>query len=269
MRAFLLGPLLACLAWPAFADARMTVLVDVLKLQEAAVILRDEGLAYADELNADMLGGQGGAGWQVQVSAIYDPARLVEEVRQALEAELDSGAVEASIAFFSTPLGSRIVTLENAARRAMAAQEVEEAARGRYLDLSEAPTARLTSLMTLAQDNDMIGRNVTSAMNANFQFMRGLADGKVIESTEEEMLSDIAGDMGEITEDTTSWLYGFFLLAYDPISQAELDTYIAFSGSPDGQALNRALFVGFGKAYEDISYALGRAVALNMQAEEL
>jgi len=34
-------------------------------------------------------------------------------------------------------------------------------------------------------------------------------------------------------------------------------------------ALNRALFDGYGAAYAEISYALGRAIALNMVAEEL
>ena len=269
MRALLLWPVLACLAGPLWADARMTVLVDVLKLREAVEILRAEGLGYAADLDADMLGGQGGAGWQLQVDAIYDRERMVEEVRTALSAELEGDALEDVITFFSTPLGVRIITLENAARAAMDDRDVEEAARGRYLELSEAPNARLNSLKVFVQDNDMIDRNVTSAMNSNFQFLRGLADGDAIETSEEEILNDVAGDMDEITEDTTSWLYGYFLLAYDPLSADELATYIAFSDTEAGQALNRALFVGFGRAYEDISYALGRAVALNMQAEEL
>jgi hypothetical protein len=59
------------------------------------------------------------------------------------------------------------------------------------------------------------------------------------------------------------------LMAYSPLEDAELETYITFAMTPAGQALNRALFTGFGKAYEDISYALGRAVALNMTAQDL
>lgn len=269
MRALLLWPLLACLALPVWADARITVLVDVLKLREAAEILRVEGLNYAQELDGEMLDGQAGAGWHLQVETIYDAGRMVEGVRRALEEEMQGPAVEQTITFFSSDLGTRIVELENAARQALGDQTIEDAARGRYLELSEAPSERLRSVIALAEAGDMINRNVTSAMNANYQFMRGLAVGGAIQATEEEILADVAADIDEISEDTTSWLLGFFLLAYDPLSDDELATYLAFSQTDAGIALNRALFAGFGKAYEDISFALGQAVALNMKAEEL
>lgn len=269
MRALLIWPLLAILALPAWADARMTVLVDVLKLPEAAVILRDEGMAYGQDLNTEMLNGQGGAGFQIQLEAIYDPPRMVEDVRRALETELQGETLEQAITFFASDLGQRIVTLENSARVAIGDADVEKAARAHYAELEGGDDPRLAQVIALADAGDMINRNVTSAMNANYQFMRGLADGDVFEMTEDEILADVASDMDEITEDTTGWLYGYFLLAYHPLSDAELQDYITFSGTDAGRALNRALFVGFGKAYEDISYGLGRAVALNMAAEEL
>ena len=269
MRAFLIWPVLMMLALPAWADARLTVLVDVLKLREAAHILRDEGLTYAADLDADMLSGQGGAGWQVQVDAIYDADRMVESVRTALDQELESEAIESAITFFASDLGRKIVTLENTARQAMSEQDVEEAARARYAELAGSEDKRLAQLAAFVASGDMLNRNVTSALNSNYQFMRGLADGDVIEMSDEDILADVAGEMDEITEDTASWLYGFFLLAYHPLDEAEFDSYLTFSETDAGKALNRALFEGFGVAYEDISYALGRAVALNMTAEEL
>ena len=99
--------------------------------------------------------------------------------------------------------------------------------------------------------------------------MRGLAEGGAVEMTDAEILADVAAEMDEITEDTTGWMYGYFLMAYHPLTDAELDTYITFAQTEAGTTLNRALFTGFGKAYEDISYGLGRAVALNMATEEL
>jgi hypothetical protein len=269
MRALFAFPLLMMLALPAWADARLTVLVDVLKLREAAHILREEGLVYAGDLDAEMLNGQGGAGWQVQVEAIYSADRMVDSVRTALDAELEGDALETAITFFASDLGQKIVTLENSARQAMGEADVEEAARARYAELADGDDARLAQLKTFVASGDMLNRNVTAALNSNYQFMRGLADGDVVEMSDEEILNDVAGDMEEITEDTTAWLYGFFLLAYHPLSDAELDRYIAFSKTKSGEALNRALFDGFGVAYDDISYALGRAVALNMTAQEL
>lgn len=266
----LLAPLLLLLSsFAAYADARMTVLVDVIQLPQAAAILSDEGLGQTDEINRDMLGGQGGAGWQQQVQAIYDPNRMVELVRRALEQELEGEALEDVIDFFASDLGSKIVGLENSARVAVQDPDIEDAARARYADLKDASGARITAITRYIESGDMITRNVASAINSNYQFLRGLVEGGAVEMSEDEMLSDAASDLEESTTDTTEWLYGYLLLAYHPLDDDELATYIAFAETPAGQALNRALFAGFEAAYEDISYGLGRAVAINMTAQEL
>ena len=269
-RSLLWSPVLCVfLATMAWADARISVLVDVLKLPEAAQILSDEGLSHTEELNQDMLGGQGGAGWQVQVQRIYEPGMMVEMVRRDLEAGLDGDLLEEVIAFYASDLGAQIISLENSGRIAIQDPDVEEAARARYAELEDSGDPRLALISRYVDAGDMITRNVTSAMNSNYQFLRGLAEGNAIEMTEAEMLADVAGELDEITGDTTGWLYGYLLLAYHPLDEADLEAYVTFSESPAGMALNQALFNGFGKAYEDISYALGRAVALNMTAQEL
>lgn len=270
-RAFLIWPLLTVLALPlpAFADARLSVLVDVLGLSQVAGILRDEGLDSAQDLNIEMLNGQGGAGWQVQVEAIYDPGRIVEAVRTALARELQGETLEQTVDFFASDLGGRIVALENSARVAIHDPDVEEAARKRYRDLQHGEDARLQMIRGLVADGDMVERNVTTAINSNFQFLRGLSDGDGLDMTEDEMLDEVSGEVEVIRADTLSWLYGYLLMAYSPLTDAELQAYIDFGTTTAGQALNRALFDGFGAAYEDISYALGRAVALNAMATEL
>ncbi|MEW9921802.1 DUF2059 domain-containing protein [Marimonas sp. MJW-29] len=270
LRALLFWPIvLTFTAMGALADARMSVLVDVLRLPEAAQILSDEGLTHTQELNTEMLNGQGGAGFQLQVERIYDPSLMVEMVRSELERELEGALLEEVIAFYASDLGTQIITLENEARRAIQDPDVEEAARARHAELEGNDDERLALIGAYIESGDMISRNVTSAMNSNFQFLKGLAEGGAIEMTEEDMLKDVTSDIDESTQDTTSWLYGYLLLAYSPLSAQDLQEYVAFSRSAAGQALNTALFAGFGKAYEDISYALGRAVALNMTAEEL
>ncbi len=269
MRRFLVAPLFCLLATPLWADARAQVLMDVLKTDEVALILQAEGLEYAETLNQDLLNGQGGAGWTLQVGAIYSPQRMTETLRGYLESEVQGTEREETITFFASDLGAQIITLENAARAAISDQDVEDAARARYAELEDSDDARLAQIKALVQSGDMIDRNVTAAMNSNFQFMRGLAEGGAVEMTEGEMLAEVTAQQDEITEDTTGWLYGFLLLAYSPLDDAALDKYIAFAQTDAGNALNRALFDGYGAAYADISYALGRAVALNQVAEEL
>lgn len=269
-RALALWPVLLILSFgSALADARLSVLVDVLKLNEAAAILAEEGIVDAQSLNDDMLDGQGGPGWAAQVERIYAPALMVELVRGELGKALKGDPLEDVITFYASPLGTRIIDLENAARRAIQDPDVEGVAIARYEAMQESGDAQLKLVTKLITGGDMISRNVTSAMNSNYQFYRGLVEGKAIEMTEEEILDDVSKDIEESTEDTTEWLSSYMLMAYSPLSEDEMRTYVAFSDSPPGQALNSALFAGFGKAYEDISYALGRAVALNMTAEEL
>ena len=51
------------------------------------------------------------------------------------------------------------------------------------------------------------------------------------------------------------------MLAYEDLSDAEMDAYIALSESPAGQAVNAILFSGFDGLFEAISNDLGRAAA--------
>tara|TARA_R110002033_G_scaffold143677_4_gene181815 strand:+ start:1401 stop:2216 length:816 start_codon:yes stop_codon:yes gene_type:complete len=268
-KSFLIAPLLWLLALPAWADARGAVLLDVLKIAEIVHILQAEGETYAETLNEDMLQGQGGAGWQLQVAKIYDPDRIVDTLSARLGAELQGDMREQVIAFFDSDTGRKIVTLENAARAAINDQKIENAARERYFELEGTDDPRLAQVSALIESGDMINRNVTATMNSNLQFMRGLVDGGAAEMTQDDLIADISAQQEAITIDTTSWLYGYLLLSYSPLPNDVLDAYIDFSLSEAGVALNRALFDGFGAAYEDISYALGRAVALNVIAEEL
>ena len=73
----------------------------------------------------------------------------------------------------------------------------------------------------------------------------------------------------EIREDTVIWLFSYLTLAYQPLSDEELQLYIDFSSSQYGQALNRALFAGFDRMFAEISRALGFAAGQLSGAQEL
>ncbi|MGJ8545544.1 MAG: DUF2059 domain-containing protein [Sulfitobacter sp.] len=269
MRALLAACLMLLTTLPLWADARTTVLMDALKLRELVGILYDEGQEYAADLNTDMLEGRGGAGWQVQVEAIYDPDRLAETLRRALDGALSPAQTEASIEFFASDLGQKIIDLENAARRQLADPAAEDAARAKALELEGTGDARLAQINQMIEVSDLTQRNVTSAMNSNFHFLRGLAAGGQMQMSEDEMLADVMAEQDAVTDDTANWLAGFFLLAYSPLSDAELQAYIDFTATEAGQAMNRGFFEGFDAAYNEISFALGRTIALNIASEEL
>jgi hypothetical protein len=267
------GIVAACLivltVLPVWAGARHTVLMDVLKIRELSHILHGEGLQFGASLNRDWLEGQGGDAWSQQVTRIYNKDRISEGIRAGLEPALSGDVLEDAIAFFASDLGARIITLENSARTAMADPFIEEEARAQFAALEGSDDARVVQIGRMIDAGDLINRNITSALNSNYQFMRALVDGDFMEMTEDEILSEVMAEQEEIAADTSSWLGGFMTLAYSPLSIKELTDYADFSATPAGKALNAGLFAGFDPLYEDISYALGRAMVLNLLAEEL
>lgn len=244
-------------------------LARVMMLQDAAEVMRQEGRALGDEMARDMLGGDGGALWQERIARLYESGLMVDTVSGALAEGLTPAQAEAVTAFFDTDQGRRILTLETDARRAMIDPDIEEIARQTYDDLRGSDDPRLALVSEFIAVNDLLERNVAGALSSDYRFTSGMVEGGALAMHEDEILAEVWASEEEIREDTESWLYGYLLLAYRPLSDAELRDYIDFSRSDAGQALNAALFAGFEHHYAGISQALGLALAQAMQGSEL
>lgn len=253
------------LAMPAHA-APSDEVMDLIKLDQLLQIMRQEGVAYGSDMAADMFAGGQNAQWQALLDEIYDIEKMDTVVRQRFANALGDRDVSGIIAFFGSDLGQKVVRLELTARRAMVQDEVEQKARDAYY---AADTEALAGITAFIEANDLIEANVTGALNASFQFYRGLVDGGGFEMGEDEILSDVWAQVDETRTDTREWVYGFLMLAYDTLEPENLEAYTAFSASPDGRALNQALFAGFNQMYDDISYALGLAAGQQMQGQDL
>ena len=183
-------------------------------------------------------------------------------------AEADLLAIEA---FFGSAQGQRILQLEIEARRALLDQSVEDAAKVGWEDLQADGKARADQLRRFAQVNDLIESNVMGALNANLAFYRGLATSSSFgkEMPEDQMLSDVWEQEPSIRQETEDWLYPFLSLAYQPLPDADLDAYTAFSETPAGKRMNAALFAAFDAVFTKISYDLGVAAAIQMQGDDI
>ncbi|MEE4186856.1 MAG: hypothetical protein V2I76_00225, partial [Roseobacter sp.] len=84
-----------------------------------------------------------------------------------------------------------------------------------------------------------------------------------------EILQEVSAQEADIRADTGAWLNGFLTMAYQPLDLDTLQALVDFSATSGGRALNSALFAGFEEVNKDISYALGRAIALNAQGDEI
>lgn len=246
-------------------------LARLLRIDDLAEALHQEGLQHGAALDAELLDGQGGDHWAGEVATIYDAAALALAVRTALSEHLTGEQIAAAIAFYDTPRGREIVTLELSARQALRDPDTESAARGLWLGMKRRGDMRepLADIARYIEVNDLIQLNVESAMSASYAFLTGLADGGALDLTPAERLDQVRGDATATRAETEDWLFAYLLLAYRPLAPEDLRAYVGFCETPAGQALNRALFQGFGAIYPEISYRLGRQLAAEMLASDI
>jgi hypothetical protein len=232
-------------------------------------ILSEEGLLQSEELRGEIFPGRGRVGWSAVLGRIYAPDRLESLFESAFDAALAGEDVAPLLDFYATETGARVASLEVEARRAIMSEDVETAARNAWGEMRGTGSVREGQLEDFARINDLIERNVTGALNANLAFYQGLASGDGFDLSEEQMLSEVWGQEEEIREDTEGWVFGYMAMAYDTLSDRELQTYIDLSASEAGQDLNRALFAGFEAVFTDVSRALGEATARFSVGNEL
>ena len=99
----------------------------------------------------------------------------------------------------------------------------------------------------------------------------GLLDGGAFGGslTEDQILTDVWSQEQDIRDNTSEWIHSFLFMAYQPLEDADLQAYIAFSESDAGAVINRAMFDSFDRLFNGISRSLGRAAAAEMTSQEL
>ncbi|WP_371060105.1 hypothetical protein [Rhodosalinus sp. 5P4] len=247
-------------------DARR--LGDLLGFADIVEIMREEGVAHGEQLARESLPGRIPGSWRATLDRIYDTERMEGTLRRVFADALRGTDTAPLVAYFETPEAQRIIGLEVSARRAMVDPAVEAEARAAAaVRPPEDPRRRLVA--DFVETGDLVEANVAGALNGQFLFYRGMADGGGLEISEAEMIDMIWAQEEETRQDTREWLMGFLLLAHGPVELAALERYVDAAGTPAGQALNAALFAGFDAMFAEISYAMGRALAAEMEMQDL
>lgn len=254
-------------------EATVGSLAEILQLDALFDVLRDEGLAYGKTLEADLLAGGGGPGWDAAVSAIYDLPTLRARFDAAFDLALatDPQAVGEITAFFATDLGQRIVGLEIGARRAFLDVAQEEAARVAVDTAAAGRDPKVALIARMIAASDLIEMNVAGGLTGNLAFMTGMNEtgsyGPALPP--DALMPEVWAQEEQIRADTTSWLQAYFGLAYSPLTEAELVTYVAFWESPAGAHLNASLFTAFDAVFSQVFHDLGRATGLAMVGNDI
>ena len=255
----------------AASEQDVVSLTDALGLPELIEVMREEGVDYARSIEEQLFPGRGGAAWMETASAIYDAGEMTETVVSTMTDTLAEVEVDGLIAFFTSPRGREIVSYEVSARRALMNEDVEEAAQARLAELQLAEDPDLDLIDRFVEANDLVESNVMGAMNSNYAFYQGLTDGGAFEDamTESDILADVWAQEDSIRAETSAWVYSYLVMAYRPLGTDDLEAYVALSETPEGRALNRALFAGFDRMYGGISRELGAAAAEFMKGQDI
>ena len=244
-------------------------LADALLLNEVADVLRQEGIRYGQDLDRDFLGGRGGTFFAEEVARIYDTSAMLRVLKDNLNARMSESDIAESLMFFDTERGRAILRLEVSARRAMADSAVEDLAKTSYAAAVEDGHGKLDAVRRFIDINDLTERNVAGALSSSYQFFLGLADGGSNNMTDGDITGQIWRQEQEIRADIAQWLGSYLFMAHAPLSDADMQAYLAFSGTSAGQSMNAALFDGFDEMYRTIYYSLGVAVARSLHASDL
>ena len=234
-------------------------------------VMSAEGVAGGADLEADMFPGQGGSAWPAVVAGIYATDRMIASFEAAVAVERMTPEIVAELrAFYDTDLGARVAAGEIAARQAFLEPGLEETAGELARQRASEGHPRIGLLTEFIAVNDLVEHNVSGALNSNFAFYRGLSDGDAFanEIPEELMLAEVWGQEREIRTQTTEWLYAYQTLAYEDLSDAEMQAYIDLTATPAGQVLNSVLFSAYSEVFDAISYDLGRAAARFIAGDE-
>ena len=129
-----------------------------------------------------------------------------------------------------------MIGLELSARRALLDPDVEAASQDRVTRMGDAGDPRIALIGRFVEANDLVESNVMGALNASYAFYTGLNEGGALgdEMAEDEILSDVWAQEPDVRTETGDWVYSFLVLAYQPLSDADLEAYIGFSRTAAG-----------------------------------
>ncbi len=259
---------------PSVATTRVLQLSSTLQIGGVLSVMRAEGADYGKTLEDEMFPGKGGVAWKAIVDGIYDETAMKGLFDKALVAELaaaDPAMLEVVEDFFGSDRGQRILSLEIEARRTLLDPNAEAAAKVHVEDLTAKDDPRMNLIRKFVETNDLIEMNVAGALNANLAFFKGMAasggfDGGM---TEDQMLQNVWSQESAIRGETETWIYPYLAVAYQPLSDDDMQAYLAFSKLDEGKVLNAAVFAAFNVLFVDISDRLGRAAAKQMHGEDI
>jgi len=262
LRRFLMTIALITMPITAQAEGDMGELNTLLKIPEIIQIMREEGLKSGGELFSEMQPGRDDTEWSKELDEIYNTETMIATFNAHFEDTMGSTDLAPLITFFGSERGRKIIQLELSGREALLDEAIGDLSKDALQTAVANDDPRLKLIERYSDVNGLVETNVEGALNSNFAFFRGMQDAgpKDRRISEEQMLFEVWSQEPQIRADTQEWVFSYLLMAYGPLSDEDLEAYIALSETEEGQAMNNALFIAFDVVFTDISYALGQGI---------
>ena len=218
-------------------------LYDALHLKKVMKILHDEGIKDAFESGRIYLGEDyDAASYEREVNKIYSLEMMDNFMRNGLIETLPKAEAEVALQFFSQGLGAQAALLETSARSAISYDEVEVAAMQMAKEEKSENPVRYSMLEKSIKDLELVELNITGAMSAQYAFLTNLSVLDDMHLSSDGIVAFLLESEEEMRKDIVDWLIAFTHMAYTPLSDEELETYLSFLNSDDGKVLNKTLF---------------------------
>ncbi|MAT89034.1 MAG: hypothetical protein CL532_10935 [Aestuariivita sp.] len=241
-----------------------------LHLNDIVKVIRDEGLEEAKSTAEIYLKSQGQiASFNSQIDSFYDITNISTFLLNGISTGLMEQDAEMALMFYTRDLGAKIASLEASARLAISDSAVESMA----IEIAKSAKTKDSKRYKLLQENmkqmELVEQNLKGAFASQYGFLTELSKATDINLSQDQILSLLSGSEEDLRKEVTDWLMGYSYMAYQPISDDELQLYLDFLANTSGKALNGALFNVFNALSVKTSSALGELIALLREARDL
>ncbi len=248
--------------------------LDVLtRMPETFDVMRLEGLSNDKAMAEDMFGNADDPSWQRSLEVVYDTGRMMATYTDQMRASLtqDPDLVADVGVFLGSDLGQRIIGLELEARRTALDPMALGAAREVFAEMERTDKDRMALIERMVVAGDLIEGNVATALNANIAFSRAMTKATQFGTPldEDKILSLAWAQEPDIRVAVADFLYPLLALAYAPLTDEELTTYVEFFESEAGQRFNAAVTRAFEPVMVDLSARLGAEAGRLMSGQVL
>lgn len=192
-------------------------------------------------------------------SNAYAPTRLATDITAELPGQLKAAPAQDALKWLESDLGRKITALEDAASKQASDPSVMEQAQETYQRLSPRRAERYERLV---KASEVAESSTQLLINTSIGTAYGVASttGSTTPPDIDAIRREIERNREEMTDTLRGQFSVLFSSAYQTLSEAELDQYIAFMESPSGRAYNKAMAAAIDKAMVKAAKDAGRQI---------